>query len=212
MNGEQPANTAGTGKLSPLRWSIALLVIAAAAFIGWQAIKVPRDSGLQDALTGLLLGLPTEAQDEHRIGKIILDNHREYRGTARNWSAAYFGSLFLSAACAALAGLVIKLEFFLKNEGLKKDLAALLAILSALLITLSTAGGFHQKWSANRLAAAKVERLGYAFISADRKASLEAFSSQIQAISFERNEEIVSSDSERNKMTSPNNAEMPKKP
>ena len=35
-----------------------------------------------------------------------------------------------------------------------------------------------------------MEGLAYAFITADRKASLEAFSTQIQTISYERNQEI----------------------
>ena len=88
-------------------------------------------------------GTPAEGSqglhtDEQRIGQIIFDSYNEYRADARNWSAVYFGCLFFSAACAALAGVVIKLEFFLKNEGFKKDLAAVLAMLSALLVTLST--------------------------------------------------------------------------
>jgi len=79
------------------------------------------------------------------FGQIILENYKEYRANARNWSAVYFGYLFFSAVCTALAGLVIKLEFFLKNDGLKKDVAAVLAMLAALLITLSSVGGFHQR-------------------------------------------------------------------
>jgi hypothetical protein len=58
-------------------------------------------------------------------------------------------------------------------------------------------GGFHQRWWANRLAAAKIEKLPYAFMAPDRNGNLEAFSLQVQAISYERNEEIVSSDSDR---------------
>ncbi|SRR6266568_4670047 len=193
---------AGTSTTAPRRhlllWLIGLVMIVVVALVGWQAVTMPRGSGLLETLPALLQELP---KDEQRIGQIILDNYREYRGNARNWSAAYFGCLFFSAACAALAGLVIKLEFFIKHDGVKKDLAAVLAMTSALLITLSTVGGFHQRWWANRLAAAKIERLAYAFMTADRKAELEAFSSQIQAISFERNEEIVSGENDRNKGT-----------
>ncbi len=177
-------------------WAVALLLVVAVAFVGWKAVSTPRGAGLLDTLPVLLQELP---KDEQRIGKIILENYQEYRLNARNWSLAYFGCLFFSAVCAALAGLVIKLEFLLKNDGLKKDLGAFLAMLSALLITLSTTGGFHQRWWANRLAAAKMERIGYAFVTADRNARLEEFSSQIQAISFERNEEIVSGESSRPK-------------
>jgi len=107
-----------------------------------------------------------------------------------------FGSLFLSAALSACAGVVLKLEFFLRNEPFKKDLAAVMAVLAALLVTLSTVGGFHQRWAANRLAAAKMERLAYAFITAGSKPDLASFSGQIQSIAFERNEGIVATKNE----------------
>ena len=191
---EQSTTEKSTPRRHLLRWIFALLAIVAVFFIGWQAVSTPRGSGLLHTLPALLPELP---KDEQRLGQIILDNYKEYRANARNWSAVYFGCLFFSAVCAALAGLVIKLEFFLKNDGLKKDLAATLAMLAALLITLSTVGGFHQRWWANRLAAAKIERLGYAFMAPDRKGNLDAFSLQVQAISFERNEEIVSDSSDR---------------
>jgi hypothetical protein len=198
MGEEEPAGGPETPKRHLLPWVIALLLITAVAVIAWQGYQAPRGVGLLNALQELLPKNPKDVHtDEQRIGQIILDNHREYRTLAINWSAVYFGCLFFSAVCAALAGVVIKLEFFLKNEGFKKDLAALLAMLSALLVTLSTAGGFHQHWWANRLAASKMEKLGYAFMTADwtdKKTTLDAFSSQIQTISYERNEEIGSSD------------------
>jgi hypothetical protein len=198
MRREGGDSSAPAPKRHFLLWVIVVVVVVAAASVGWLAVRAPRGSGLLETLPALLQELP---KDEQRIGQIILDNYREYRGNARNWSAAYFGCLFFSAACAALAGLVIKLEFFIKNDAFKKDLTAVLAMVSALLITLSTVGGFHQRWWANRLAAAKIERLAYAFMTADRKAELEAFSLQIQAISYERNEEIVSGESDRKKTT-----------
>jgi len=179
-----------------LFWILGLVLIVVAAFVAWQGYFAPRGSGLVHALEELVPSLPA---DEQRIGRIILDSYDEYRGNARNWSAVYFGGLFLSALCAALAGVIVKLEYLLKNDGLRKDLTALLAMTSALFITLSTVGGFHQRWLANRLAAAKMERLGYAFITADRKAHLDTFSASIQAISFERNEEIVSGGGEPEK-------------
>lgn len=192
----QQAADGRTRKRHLVAWLVALLALAALVVIGWLALSTPRGAGLLHTLPPLLQELP---KDEQRLGQIILDNYQEYRVNARNWSAAYFGCLFFSAVCAALAGLVIKLEFFLKNDALKKDLAAVLAMLAALLITLSTIGGFHQRWWANRLAAAKIEKLAYAFMASDRKSNLEAFSLQVQAISYERNEEIVSGDSDRSK-------------
>ena len=195
--GVEPGGAARTGaprRADPprRRWLAGLLALlvaaAAAALIARQAYLAPRGSGLVHALPELLQELP---KDEQRVGRIILDSFQEYRANARNWSAAYFGSLFLSALCAALAGLVIKLEF-LTSEGLKKDLAAALAMVSALLVTLSTVGGFHQRWTVNRLAAARMEKLGYVFMAPDRRGGLAAILAEIQAISYERNAEIVS--------------------
>src|SRR6266581_6322265 len=118
-----------------LAWVIVMLLVIAVVVIAWESYQTPRGSGLLNTLPDFLQELP---KNEQRIGQIILDSYQEYRANARNWSATYFGCLFFSAACAALAGLVIKLEFILKNESFKKDLAALLAMLAALLITLST--------------------------------------------------------------------------
>jgi hypothetical protein len=53
------------------------------------------------------------------------------------------------------------------------------------------------------LAAAKMEKLAYAFMTEDRSVNLDAFSKQIQAISYERNEQIVSSDSDRRQSKTP---------
>jgi len=181
------------GRRRYLPWIVVLVLLVAGGIVAWQAYVAERGSGLLHALDELLAGLPP---DEQRIGRIIRDSYVEYRNNARNWSAVYFGGLFFSAVCAALAGVIVKLEFLLEDEKLKRDLAALLAMVAALLITLSTVGGFHQRWLANRLAAAKMERLGYAFMTADRKNNLAAFSAKIQAISFERNEDIVSGGSE----------------
>jgi hypothetical protein len=191
MEQETPDNT--TSRRHLLAWILALIVLGTVSFIVWKAVSTPRGSGLLDTLPTLLLELP---KDEQRLGQVILENYKEYRANARNWSVVYFGCLFFSAVCAALAGVVIKLEFVLTNEGLKKDLAKVLAMVAALLITLSTVGGFHQRWWANRLAAAKIEKLAYAFLAPDRSGNLEAFSSQVQTISYERNAEIVSSDSD----------------
>ncbi len=156
MRREGGGGSAPVPKRHLLLWIVVVVIVVATVSVWWFAVRAPHASGLLETLPALLQELP---KDEQRIGQIILDNYREYRGDSRNWSAAYFGCLFLSAACAALAGLVIKLEFFMKNEAFKKDLAAVLATLSALLITLSAVGGFYQRWWANRLAAAKIESL-----------------------------------------------------
>lgn len=182
-------------------WAILVVMILAAVIISWQSYRAPRGSGLRDTLPGLLQEIPNK--DEQRIGKIILDSYIEYRGNARNWSAAYFGCLFFSAAFSALAGFILKLQILPSMDALKKDLSALLAMLAALLITLATVGGFHQRWVANRMAAAKMEKLAYAFMAADRRTKLELFLTQIQTISYERNEGIFGSGSERENFQTP---------
>jgi hypothetical protein len=188
----------------PVRWLIVTsLLIGIAIAIAWLSIHAPRGVVLLKHFKEYLDALQN---DEHkRIGSIIFDSYNEYRTDARNWSAVTFGSLFLSAALSACAGVILKLEFFLRNEHFKKDLAAIMAMIAALLVTLSTVGGFHQRWTTNRLAAAKMERLAYLFMAAGRTPDLAIFSDQIQAIAFERNEGIVSA--ERNDRTIPSKSE-----
>ena len=98
------------------------------------------------------------------VAKALKQNYEETRSNAKYWSAIYWGFTFFAAALSALAGLVLKLESFLKNESLKKDIAAAAAVSGALLITISTSGDFQRKWQANRVAAAELERTGYEFL------------------------------------------------
>lgn len=188
------AMNGGSGKKpshAPMRyWLIAgLLLIGIAIAVAWFGINATRGVAVVKDFKEYLDSLQND--ELKRIGSIILDDYNEYRRDARNWSAVTFGSLFLSAALSACAGVILKLEFFLRNEPFKKDLAAVMAMLAALLITLSTVGDFHQRWTSNRLAAAKMERLAYIFMAAGRTPDLASFSDQIQAIAFERNEGIV---------------------
>jgi hypothetical protein len=99
--------------------------------------------------------------DQSLVAGAILGNFRESRSNASRWSAVYWGFTFAAAALSALAGLILKFEFIVRNEGLKKDVAAIFAVLAALLITISTGGDFQRKWQANRIAAAELERTGY---------------------------------------------------
>jgi hypothetical protein len=170
---------------------LAVVVIGALIYGIKGAVETPRGKGVLTILPKFLKGLPPE---ENIIGQAILQNFTEYRHNTVLWSATYFSCLFFSAALSAFAGLVLKLEFFLKSAELKKDLAAFLAMSAALLITLSTVGDFQKKWQANRLAAAQMENLAYEFITADRKNALADFSLKIQEINMLRNQEIVGGD------------------
>jgi len=89
--------------------------------------------------------------DESLIARAILDNYREARTNASRWIGIYWGCTFVAAGLSALAGLVLKFETFLKNDGVKKDVAATFSVCAALLITVSTSGDFQRKWQANRI-------------------------------------------------------------
>ena len=168
-----------------------VLITGLVSIIVWRSMKTPRG----EAVTMIIEGkdakkmLPEELTP---LGDLIIVNYKEYRNNTIRWSAAYFSCLFLSAAFSALAGFVLKLKSFSSFSVLKEDLAALLAMLAALLITLSTVGDFQRKWSGNRLAASEVESLAYELIKTpfteDKKVRVI---SKLQEISNNRNREIV---------------------
>lgn len=166
---------------------IALLVIAALSYATWKALDIPRGEGFLTMMREILKGLRPE---EKLIANAILQNYSEYRENAVRWSGTFHSCLFVSAALGAFSALVLKLEFFIKNVELKKDLAALSAMSSALLITFFTVGDFQGRWQANRLAAGQMESLGYEFATADRR-DLVYFSSRLRDISMSRNQEIA---------------------
>ena len=147
----------------------------------------PRGEALCSALAPLIGG--TNA-DTSLTASAILDNYVETRANASRWSGIYWGFSFGAAALSALAALILKLESFLKNEGVKKDLAAMLSICAALLVTVSTSGDFHRKWQANRIAAAELERLGYQFL-VQPDAKPRAYLSSVATILHTRHVVIV---------------------
>lgn len=187
---DQMESVRGSWKLTPqfLFAVLALLVIGTLFYAVWKTGEIPRGEGFLNMLREVLKA--DLSPEQRSIGNAIVDNYSEYRDNTVRWSGTYHSCLFFSAALGAFAGLVLKLEFFLKNADLKKDLAAFSAISSALLITFSSVGNFQTHWQANRLAAARMESLGYEFAAADRK-DLVYFSKRIGEISFGRNQEIV---------------------
>lgn len=163
------------------------LAIAAAGYAIWRALQYPRDEGFLLLMRESLKGLdPATAE----IGRTIITNYQEYRENSIRWSGTYHTCIFVSAALAAFSALILKLEFFLRSTELKKDLAAVAATLSALLITFSTIGDFQSRWQANRAAAGRMESLGYDFSTAKTK-DIALFSARIGEISMARNQEIV---------------------
>lgn len=119
-----------------------------------------------DAITAALHSSITQQDTDHSlVAKAILDNYKEARSNAARWSGVYWGFTFLAAIFSALAGIILKVEsIFKNNEQMKKDVAALLAVCAALLITISTSGDFQRKWQANRVAASELERAAYYFL------------------------------------------------
>lgn len=102
--------------------------------------------------------------DQSLVAGIILDSYQETRSNAARWSGIYWGFTFFAAIFSALAALVLKAETIIRNEAAKKDIAALLSVMAALFVTVSTSGDFQRKWQANRVAAAELERAGYRFL------------------------------------------------
>jgi cytochrome bd-type quinol oxidase subunit 1 len=125
------------------------------------------------------------------LGTVVIKTYREFRGNTVRWSAAYFGCLFGSAFFSAMAGLLLKLEILGTRPKLRNDLAASLATLAALLVTLSTTGDFQRKWQANRVAAAAMENLAYELIRPQAATHLDVILTRIQNISDTRHRAIV---------------------
>ncbi len=152
------------------------LAVAALGAAAWWFFEVrddwPRGEALQAALQPLI---DKPGPDQSLVARVILDNYLETRANASRWSGVYWGCTFAAAALSALAALVLKFETIVRNEGVKKDIAAVFSVAAALLITISTSGDFQRKWQANRIAAAELERTGYEFLernAADPRAFL----------------------------------------
>ncbi len=140
----------------------ALVLLSFAAACAWWFLEYrsswPRGEALAFALQPLI---DEKSSDRSLVALAILDNYREARQNASRWSGLYWGFSWAAAALSALAALILKLESFLKNDGIKKDIAALLSVSAAILVTISTGGDFQRKWQANRIAAADLEQTGY---------------------------------------------------
>ncbi len=169
----EPTSTAaiaGTAGASSRAWLLLLSVLVLGALIAgaWWFLQDrdtwPRGEALGAAMAPLIEG---KNPDQSLVARAIWDNYLETRANAARWSGLYWGMTFAAAVLSALAALVLKLETLIRTEGAKKDLAALLSVSAALLITLSTSGDFQRKWQANRIAAAELERTGYEFLEKD---------------------------------------------
>src|ERR1044071_5380690 len=114
-----------------------ILVLGIVAIVVWRSEATPRGEALIK-IVGDEKNLGILPNEQKPLGSIIRANYEEYRENTMRWSAAYYACLFLSAVFSASAGFVLKIKAFSNASVLKEDLAALLAMLAALLITLST--------------------------------------------------------------------------
>jgi hypothetical protein len=182
---------AGSSLMVRVLLGVCLLGIAVAVL--WWFLQEqdlwPRGEALGIALRPIVEG---NNSDQALAARSIWFNYLETRANASRWSGVYWGFTFTAAVLSALAALVLKLETLVKNEGAKKDLAALLSVTAALLITISTSGDFQRKWQANRIAAAELERTGYEFLEKDG-ADPRSFLASVGQSLLRRNMAIVGS-------------------
>jgi uncharacterized membrane protein (UPF0136 family) len=183
-----------------VRQLIGVLLLCALSIGAWWFLRNRDEWSRGEALRGALLPLINRSDpDQSLVAGVILGNYHESRSNASRWSGVYWGFTFAAAALSALAGLVLKLESLIKNEGVKKDIAAVFAVSAALLITISTGGDFQRKWQANRIAAAELERAGYEFLERDGAAA-RSYLGIVGQILHRRNMAIVG-DTEHGKAT-----------
>ncbi len=129
--------------------AISALICGAAVWLFLDARETwPRGEALDSALR---LIAEEKANPRSMVAHTILANYQETHQNASRWSGLYWGFTWLATALSALAGFILKVESFLKNESEKKDLAALFAVLAAILVAVATGGDFQRKWQANRV-------------------------------------------------------------
>lgn len=173
-----------------LRLTLGAVLLLTIALIVWVSLKSPQTMGgyRGGAISQLLEVLPENLSD---LGKLVATNYSEYRANAVKWSAAYFGCLFGAAFLSACAGVLLKLESLKECLGLRNDLAAIMAALASLLITLLTIGSFEKKWRSNRIAASDMENLAYDLLRSGAAEETDAILTRIQKINEARNYGIV---------------------
>ena len=147
----------------------------------------PQGKAFQLAIAPLTKSTDAE---QSLVANVILNNYHETRQYASQWSGVYWGFTFAAGVFSALAALILKFEFFMKDDAMKKDLASILSVTAALLVTLSTSGDFQNKWQSNRNAAADLEQLGYQFLAGNGKAS-PSYLSKVGEIMHRRHVSIL---------------------
>ncbi len=173
-----------------LKMILGSILLLGLVLIAWSSFKSaqPMERYRGSAIAQLPDVLPENLTD---LGTLVTTNYMEYRANAARWSAAYFGCLFGAAFLSACAGVILKLESINVQQALRNDLAAVMAALAALLITLLTIGSFEEKWRSNRIAASDMENLAYDLLKPGAAKETGAILSHIQKINKARNSGIV---------------------
>ena len=104
------------------------------------------------------LNEPLTAEEAKNFQELLVQRIESFRRGRTRWSLTYHASLYLSAVLSAAAAIVPQLSI-VQDTSIKKDAASILAGPAALLITLSTAGGFARKWHASRTSKGKAEQI-----------------------------------------------------
>jgi hypothetical protein len=112
---------------------------------------------------------------------------RWYARGQRLWGLAHYLALFVSIISSGMAALIPQLQGF--NSDFQKNLTSILAGMAAVLISLSTAGGFGKKWRANRLSKSMIRKLRNELIG---RASTAADIDRLNQIDEEHNTTITS--------------------
>lgn len=177
-------------KSKVLRLTLGVVLLLTIALVVCLFLKSPQTPGKYRG--GAIAQLPELLPDNlSELGKLVATNYSEYRANAVRWSAAYFGCLFGAAFLSACAGVLLKLESLKERLGLRNDLAAIMAALASLLITLLTIGSFEEKWRSNRIAASGMENLAYDLLKSEAAKETDAILTRIQEINEVRNYGIV---------------------
>ncbi|HWX16147.1 MAG TPA: hypothetical protein VNY07_06125 [Chthoniobacterales bacterium] len=181
------------------KWIIAIVVLVGVAIAGivarWCRSRSRKDEAV-NLIPGMLEGSTPPTQQD--VAKILTKNCDEYKSNGSRWGSAYFGSVFGSAVCSALAALILKLHFLKGDPDLRPDLAAISATLAALLVTLSTVVDFRRKWQACRVAEVDVQNLAYDLLSQDAtRADTKAILEHLTKINTAYNQAIVGTDQAR---------------
>jgi hypothetical protein len=130
---------------------ISILVISASALAQTQTNTPITNPETKPASTPNTESSPLSPELKQRVK----EKYEEYAAYTLRWSGVYWGSVFGAAILSALSGIFLKLDAFKDKRILmlsQTDIAAILAGIAALLITISSAGDFSGKWKANRAA------------------------------------------------------------